>query len=404
MKKSNLARSSRRPSNISEQPAGVDRETVLSFLNERFFDLENAGSFGGNKVELVKALRSRFPDLGALAAKKLVQTWAQGTREYNLFRKARRHFPTPRIGVPPVAKFQFHIDLADLQQYKDTNKGYRFVLVLIDCLTRYVRLRPLYTKKPVEVSQVLRAIFQSGFKPRYLQGDAGMEFLGRPTQAMLKEEGVHFFVSDSNYKASMAERVIRTLKERLSRYFRSINLPRWYNILPKMERNLNSSANRSLYGLTPHAVHDDPHLQGMVWDRQFGTEATQSSSRFAPGDWVRIARQRGTFEKGYSTVWSNAVYRIGRIRQGHPPMYVLEDPEDGFATLRGFFNEAELQQVAGPEEIPQEIERVLQVEKLVGGNRRYLVKWKNLPDYQAQWLERKELDVETQKLFKRVYK
>lgn len=380
---------------------------MRSFLNDNFFDLENPSSFGGNKSTLVQALRRHFPDLRALAARKFVENWSQGTREYNLFRKARQRFPTPRIGVPPVAKFQFHIDLADLPQYKDINKGYRFILVLIDCLTRYVRLRPLYTKKPLEVSKVLRDIFQSGFKPKYLQGDAGMEFLGRATQTMLKEEGVHFFVSQSNYKAAMAERVIRTLKERLSRYFRSINLPRWYNILPQMEKNLNQSANRSLFGMTPNEVHSDPHLQGMVWDRQFGSDAAsdgRGGSRFVPGEWVRIARRRGVFEKGYSTVWSNAVYRIGRIRKGHPPMYVLEDPEDNFASLQGFFNEAELQKVDGPETVPNEIERVLQVEKLTSGNRRYLVKWKNRPEYLAQWLESGELDAETRRLFKQVYK
>lgn len=393
------------PSQRGTLPADASKETVWNFLDENFFDLENPSSFGGSRLVLVTALRHHFPTLGALPAKKFVEAWTRGRREYNLFRKARLRFPTPRIGVPPVAKFQFHIDLADLQQYKDVNKGYRFILVLIDCLTRYVRLRPLYTKRPAEVSQVLRDIFRTGFKPRYLQGDAGMEFLGRATQTMLKEEGVHFFVSQSTYKAAMAERVIRTMKERLFRYFRSINLARWYNILAKMERNLNSSANRSLHGLSPQAVHTDPRLQGMVWDRMFGSEASGgAAARFAPGDWVRIARGRGIFEKGYSTVWSNAVYRIGRVRGGQPVMYVLEDPEDDFAVLKGFFNEAELQQVDGADETPHEIERVLQTEKLASGTRRYLVKWKSLPDYRAQWLESSELDQETRKLFKHVYK
>lgn len=385
------------------QPASEDNEEkVLDYLNEQFFDLENPTSFGGNKSVLLLALRRKFPSLSSSAARKFVDIWVRRTREYNLFRKARQRFPTPHIGVPPTANFQFHIDLADLQQYKDTNKGFRFVLVLIDCLTRYVRLRPLYTKKPSEVSIVLREIFRTGFKPKYLQGDAGMEFLGRATQSMLKEEGVRFFVSQSNYKAAMAERVIRTLKERLSRYFRSSNLPRWYSILPQMEKNLNQSAHRSLHGLTPHAVHANPHLQGMVWERIY--EGEEQSPRLQEGDWVRIARRRGTFEKGYSTVWSNVVYRIGRIRKGNPPMYVLEDPDDGFEALRGFFNQAEIQQVDNPVEAPHEIERVIEVEKLASGGRRYLVKWKNFPNYQAQWLEGKDLDAATQKLFKRVYK
>ena len=85
-------------------------------------------------------------------------------------------------------------------------------------------------------------------------------------------------------------------------------------------------------------------------------------------------------------------------------MYVLEDPDDSFTSLKGFFNEAELQQVDGPEDAANEIEKVIRVEKLAGGNRRYLVQWKGLPEYQAQWLEKRELDEDTQKLFKRVYK
>ncbi|PAA58455.1 hypothetical protein BOX15_Mlig019950g2 [Macrostomum lignano] len=381
------------------------RKEIEEFLTDAFFNLNKPTSFSGNKTILVREVRKKFPQITNKVAKREVDNWVRSTNEHHLFRKTRRNFPTPKISVPPVAKFQFQIDLADLPRYKTENRGYRYILVLIDCFTRVVRLRPLRTKKPSEVSQVLLEIFRSGFKPVYLQGDAGMEFLGRATRQMLKQEGVRFFVSQSNYKASMAERFIRSLKERLLRYFRAKNLPRWFDILPQLEDNFNSSPHRSLSGETPKRVETDPHLQGILWDKMFAKSYTKKNeNKFKVGDWVRITRRRGTFEKGYTTSWSNSKYRIHRVHLTEPPMYELADPEDGFEVLKGRFNQAELMLVNETDETPNEIEKVIETDRSKNGSRLYLVKWKGMPISRSQWLNEKDLDAKTAKLFSKVYK
>ena len=61
-----------------------------------------------------------------------------------------------------------------------------------------------------------------------LQTDMGREFLNHPFQTWLKQHHVeHFYTQNFDTKASIAERFIRTLKEKLWHYFTYTNSRRY---------------------------------------------------------------------------------------------------------------------------------------------------------------------------------
>ena len=67
-------------------------------------------------------------------------------------------------------------------------------------------------------------------------------------------------------------------------------------------------------------------------------------------DYVRIARIKGTFEKGYTKKWSEEIYRILAIDLNKPIKYHLQD-ENG-EDVKGAFYESELQKtVARPTKV-----------------------------------------------------
>ena len=106
---------------------------------------------------------------------------------------------------------------------------------------------PLKTKRPKDVKEAFAIIFRlSGRIPEKLQTDAGKEFYGKEMQEFLKKHNIHHFSSFSDKKASIVERVNRTLKERMWKYFTSENSYRWIDVLYKLVDGYNSSFHRTI--------------------------------------------------------------------------------------------------------------------------------------------------------------
>ena len=95
---------------------------------------------------------------------------------------------------------------------KQADVDLRFVLLHIDDFSRYVRTVPLHSKTSKEVAQALKSIFRDGGKTDTLRADKGREWLNKTVQKLLKEEGIQFFHTQNEPKASLAERAIRTIK------------------------------------------------------------------------------------------------------------------------------------------------------------------------------------------------
>ena len=91
---------------------------------------------------------------------------------------------------------------------------------------------------------------------------------------------------------------------------------------------------------------------------------------------LRIVRKQGTFEKGFTPIWTEEVFTIRAVKATKPPTYAIED------TLgepdRGTFYEQEMR--SSVQEIYL-IERVLK-----RGKDRVLVKWKGYSSSFNSWI------------------
>ena len=78
-----------------------------------------------------------------------------------------------------------------------------------------------------------------GRSPEKLHTDKGTEFLSRNFQSLVKESSIHFFTTNSELKASVAERFNRTLKTRMWKYFTVKNTRVYINILQDIVQGYN---------------------------------------------------------------------------------------------------------------------------------------------------------------------
>lgn len=386
----------------------VEAAAANTLLHRLFYNTEEPTAYTGSVRFLSEQLQRRLtPPITITRALELTQHWLEAQPAYTQFRRAVYRYPTAKTHVPPSVNYQWQLDLMDMFRYRDLNDGYRYILVAIDCLSRHVWLRPLRTKRSEEVASAFESILETVTatlpKPQVVHSDAGLEFRGAPFQQLLRNNNIRFFVSQSNFKAAIAERFIRTLKERLMRYFRARNGTRWFDSLEAFQSAYNNSPHRSLQGITPQQVVSNPLLLGLLW-QSVQESIPDPTPRFRIGDLVRVQLWKDAFTKGFTDRWSREIYRVSNVlARFTPTMYIVEDALTENA-LPGAFNEYELQRVRVDEEDPTVFERVISVDRSQPRNWRYLVQWRDRAPYAPQWLAEKEIADDMRAHLRRVYR
>ena len=97
-------------------------------------------------------------------------------------------------------------DLVDMQYYAKTNKGYRYILMIIDVFSKYGWAIPLKRKTGSEMVEAFTHLWDSGEKPpRFLWTDKGREFDNVQMKALLKSRNVHLYWTENEEKSSVVE-------------------------------------------------------------------------------------------------------------------------------------------------------------------------------------------------------
>jgi hypothetical protein len=189
-------------------------------------------------------------------SKYFISKWLRNQDAYTLQRQIRRPVKLPNIRVSSL-NVQWSMDLMDVQNLSKDNDDIRFLLILIDTLSKYLRIVVLKRKSARDVVNAIKLVFESGIKCKTLRSDRGGEFKNRQLQNYLQKEGVRLVFANQNSKASIAERVIRTIRGRLYRYFQKNRSNRYVDVLPDLVTNYNATPHRSLNGIAPREVTKD---------------------------------------------------------------------------------------------------------------------------------------------------
>ena len=261
------------------------------------------------QVTPAQALLKRYRDPskpGSLGGvQRFAKTWKiPNKRAQNLLRKDLAytlHRPRRRQGFPtlPVIVMsrddQWAADLVETQNIAKENKGIRYLLTVIDILSKYAWVEPLKDKKGPTVVQALDLILKQGRKPLKLQTDKGKEFYNKDMKAWLKDNNIHHFSTGGDAKAAVVERFNRTLKERLYRYFTAANTLTFTDVLQDLVKGYNASEHSSIQ-MAPKDVTLKNEKQ--VWNTLYGKPPKRRKPTLKKGDMVRLNKIHRTFEKG----------------------------------------------------------------------------------------------------------
>ena len=93
------------------------------------------------------------------------------------------------------------------------NKGYKYLLMIIDVFSKYGWIVPIKTKTGSAVSVALEKVIKTSKRvPSKLWVDKGKEFYNKTMQQLLKKEGITMYSTENEEKSSVVERWNRTDK------------------------------------------------------------------------------------------------------------------------------------------------------------------------------------------------
>jgi hypothetical protein len=313
------------------------KRTTKLLLHKIYFDISNPNSFSSPHV-LYKAAKK----INKTISKDEVDKFLQGEDTYTLHKQIHHRFPR-RMTIAYNIDSQWQADLCDMSTLSKENDGMKFILTVIDILSRFCFAIALKNKKPEEVVIAFRKIFKtSNRKPTLLQTDQGLEFLGSKFQIFLKKHKIKHFFTNSEVKGAIIERVNRTLKTKMFRYFTAKNTLRYIDILQALVDSYNEKIHRSIK-MPPNMVNKKN--QGVVFNNLYGNYFRRQKKKFTfnIGNHVRITKLRKIFRKGYLPQWTKEIFRIVDRIPTRPPVYHIMDKNGDI--IQGIFYQKELQKI-----------------------------------------------------------
>ncbi|VDH98010.1 Hypothetical predicted protein [Mytilus galloprovincialis] len=119
-----------------------------------------------------------------------IRRWLNSQDNYSLQKTPRRSFKRIRVYTTGLNNL-WDADLMDLKQFSLENENYKYVLVVVNCFSRYLWLQPLKNETGNEVTSAFKKIFSEA-KPQKIRTDKE-QFLAKKTQLLFKSTGVRHF-------------------------------------------------------------------------------------------------------------------------------------------------------------------------------------------------------------------
>ena len=134
------------------------------------------------------------------------------------------------------------IDLADIQLISKYNRGIKYLLCAIDLFSKYAFVVPLKDKKRVTITNAFQSIVDKlKRKLNKIWVDQGSEFYKNVFKKWLKDNDIIMYSTHNEGKSVVAERFIRTLKNKIYKHMTAISKNVCFDILDHIVDEYNNT-------------------------------------------------------------------------------------------------------------------------------------------------------------------
>ena len=193
--------------------------------------------------------------------------------------------------------------------------------------SKYAFVIPLKDKKGISIVNAFDKIIKQSnrrakstcaqhVKPNKIWVDQGSEFYNRDFKKSLSDNGIIMYSTYNEGKSVVAERFIRTIKNKLHKHMTAIHKNVYYDVLDDIVNEYNNTKHSTIK-MKPIDVGDNK--------RVYIDEHNEKDSRFKVGDRVRISKFKNIFAKGYTPNWSREIFIANKINDAVPYTYNIKD-------------------------------------------------------------------------------
>lgn len=226
-----------------------DDDQRQEILDDLFTNDTNAYAKGVEN--LYKYVASKYSNI----TRKQVADFVRTKTDYQITEPIRR-----RANKPIISKYPNQLwscDLIDLNEYATRNRGWRYILTVVDVFSRKTWLRKLKKKTAAAVRDEMKTIIDDvGVSPKLLLSDQGLEFHGVFSEFCKEKDIKQIFTRSHSPQANgITERANMEVRKIIHAFWVRQGNNVWFDILPQVEQNKNATFNSTVKG-TPDSIYD----------------------------------------------------------------------------------------------------------------------------------------------------
>ena len=158
----------------------------------------------------------------------------------------KENYPTNEIVSNHIDE-KWSIDLMDMSDYKISNKGFKYIFIIIDKFSKYTWCAPSRDNFGETIKNEFSKILStSKRKPIKIESGRGKDFYISVFQNLLKVNNIHHSSSYCDKGPSIAERVLRTSRNLLKKPVFGKRKANWIIELPSVTKSYNNTIHHSI--------------------------------------------------------------------------------------------------------------------------------------------------------------
>ncbi len=203
-------------------------------------------------------------------------------------------------------------DLIDYTKYARSNKGFKWILLMIDIFSRKGYAIALKNKTADEVLKGFRNIFNTkSTLPKVVHTDQGNEFTNSKLSHYFDQKKIIHITNELHDHRALGviDRFVRTIKTIIQKNFTYFENNEWLSRYKNIILSYNETPHSSLGKLTPNSIPKNiEYISYLNFEK---TKKYRKGKPFNIGDQVKLrigVDQK--FRKGYMPHWSKETYTI----------------------------------------------------------------------------------------------
>ena len=180
------------------------------------------------------------------------------------------------------------VDLADMQSLSKYNKGIKYLMCTIDLFDKYAWVVPIKDKKGTSIVSAFENIISEGGeaepkqrrKPNKIWVDQESGFYNNAFKEFLKINNIEMYSRYNEGKSAVAERFIRTLKNRIFKHVTAISKNVYFDVLDDI---VDKYTIHKTIKMKPNDVTGDCYAE-------YNENSNKEDPKFNVGDHVRILK------------------------------------------------------------------------------------------------------------------